>query len=48
VAGIIGIRAALDFSTGRAILTVVVGWIVYMLVMMALGFFGIGAVPLPG
>jgi hypothetical protein len=27
VAGIIAIRQALDFSTGRAILTAIIGWI---------------------
>lgn len=47
IAGIVGIRAALDFSTGRAILTVIIGWIVYMVVMALLGILGLGAVPLP-
>ncbi len=32
IAGVIAVRQALDFSTGRAIATVVVGWLVAMLV----------------
>lgn len=30
IAGVIGVRQALDFSTGRAIATCIVGWLVYM------------------
>ena len=33
VAGVIAVRQALDFSTGRAIATCVVGWILYMLIV---------------
>ena len=33
VAGVIAVRQALDFSTGRAIATCVVGWIAYMLIV---------------
>ncbi len=33
VAGVIAVRQALDFSTGRAIATCVVGWAVYMLIV---------------
>jgi len=47
VAGVIGIRAALDFSTGRAVITVVIGWLVYMALMLVLAFVGLGAMPLP-
>ena len=47
VAGIIGIRAALDFSTGRAIITVILGWLVYLALMIVLAIFGIGSAPLP-
>ena len=47
IAGIIGVRAALDFSTGRAVITVVIGWLVYMALMIVLGLLGIGTVPLP-
>jgi hypothetical protein len=31
IAGIIAIRQALDFSTGKAILTAVLGWLVIFL-----------------
>ena len=33
VAGIIAVRQALDFSTGRAIATCIVGWIIYALIL---------------
>jgi hypothetical protein len=33
VAGVIAVRQALDFSTGRAIATCIVGWIIYMLIV---------------
>jgi len=36
VAGIIGIRAALDFSTARAIVTVLIGWLVMFLLRLFL------------
>lgn len=32
VCGIVGVRQALDFSTGKAIATVVIGWLVYFVV----------------
>lgn len=41
IAGIIAIRQALDFSTGKAILTAVLGWVAMMVVMLVLG--GLGA-----
>jgi hypothetical protein len=34
VAGVIAVRQALDFTTGRAIATCVVGWVIYMVVMV--------------
>jgi hypothetical protein len=34
VAGIIAIRQALDFSTGRAVLTAVIGWLALVIPMM--------------
>ncbi len=37
VAGIIGVRQALDFSTGKAILTVIIGWIAMMIPVLILG-----------
>lgn len=43
VAGVIAVRQALDFSTGRAIGTVVVGWVAYAVILMLVGAIGIGA-----
>jgi hypothetical protein len=43
VAGVIAVRQALDFSTGRAIATCVVGWLIYMLVLFLVVGFVIGA-----
>ena len=41
-AGIVAIRQALDFSTGRAVLTVVLGWIVIILInVVTMGLLGI-------
>jgi hypothetical protein len=34
IAGVIAVRQALDFSTGRAIATCIVGWIIYVIVMV--------------
>jgi hypothetical protein len=36
VAGIIAIRQALDFSTGKAIATALLGWLAMVLVMAAI------------
>ncbi len=33
IAGVIAVRQALDFSTGRAIGTVIAGWLVYLLIV---------------
>ncbi|MBN1189060.1 MAG: YIP1 family protein [Dehalococcoidales bacterium] len=33
IAGVIAVRQALDFSTGRAIATCIVGWIIYILIV---------------
>lgn len=47
VAGIVAVRQALDFSTGKAVLTAVIGWIgliiVIFLVSLVLGLLGLGA-----
>ena len=44
IAGIIAIRQALDISTGKAILTAIVGWIVGIVLSMILGMIlGIGS-----
>jgi hypothetical protein len=37
IAGVIAVRQALDFSTGRAIATCIVGWIIYLIVTILLG-----------
>ncbi len=37
VAGIVAIRQALDFDTGRAILTAVIGWLALVIPMILLG-----------
>jgi hypothetical protein len=42
IAGVIAVRQALDFSTGRAIITCIVGWIVYMLIIFLISFFVLG------
>jgi hypothetical protein len=43
IAGVIAVRQALDFSTGRAIITCIVGWIVYMLIVFLISFFVLGS-----
>ncbi len=48
IAGVIAVRQALDFSTGRAVLTVAAGFIAYLLiigVMFTLVGIGAGGVP---
>jgi len=47
IAGIIGIRAALDFSTVRAVITVLIGWLVFLAVMVVLWLVGLGGLPMP-
>lgn len=37
VAGVIAIRQALDFTTGKAVLTAIIGWVVAIIPMMLLG-----------
>ena len=46
IAGVIAVRQALDFSTGRAIITCIVGWIVYMLIIFLISFFVLGSAAL--
>jgi hypothetical protein len=43
IAGVIAVRQALDFSTGRAIATCVVGWVIYTLIIFLVSGFIIGA-----
>ena len=38
IAGVIAVRQALDFSTGRAIATCIVGWLIYIGIMALVGF----------
>ncbi len=49
VAGVIAIRQALDFSTGKAIATAVLGWIAMMLLLIpllaAVGLGGVASAP---
>ncbi len=48
ICGIVALREALDVSTGRAILTAVLGWITMMVVsgvILAMGFAAAGASP---
>jgi hypothetical protein len=46
IAAIIAVRQALDFSTWRAILTALIGWLAYMFLVFALfGLIG-GGMPL--
>ncbi|HLL84424.1 MAG TPA: YIP1 family protein [Longimicrobium sp.] len=46
VAGIIAIRQALDVSTGKAVLTAIVGWLALLIPMMMLG--GVAAIMMGG
>ena len=44
IAGVIAIRQALDFSTGKAVATAIVGWLVVMIVSAIIGgIFGLGS-----
>ncbi len=42
IAGVIAVRQALDFSTWRAIGTVIVGWLIYILILFLIPGFVIG------
>lgn len=41
IAGVVAVRQALDFSTGKAVLTVVIGWVVMLIVGFLLGAVGL-------
>lgn len=45
VATIIAIRQALDFSTWRAVITALIGWIAYMVVLLLITGFAAGSSP---
>lgn len=42
VAGIIAVRQALDFDTGKAVITCIIGWIVVVILAVILSAIGIG------
>lgn len=43
VAGIVAVREALDFDTGKAVVTVVIGWVVVFFLSLIVGaIFGVG------
>jgi hypothetical protein len=47
VAGVIAVREALNFDTGKAIITVVIGWVVVLVIgMLVTGILGVGAIGL--
>lgn len=48
VAGVIAIRQALDFSTGKAVLTAFLGWLALVVVMTVVGIITGGAAMLGG
>lgn len=41
IAGTIAIREAMQFDTGRAIVTAVIGWIIYVIVAIVIGGIGV-------
>jgi hypothetical protein len=44
VTGVIAVREALDFDTTKAVLTVIIGWVIVLVISIAVGLvFGIGA-----
>jgi hypothetical protein len=50
VAAVIGLREALDFDTGKAVLTAVIGWVIILIInailsLVGLGGVGLGALP---
>ena len=47
VAGVIAVREALDFDTTKAVLTVIIGWVIVFAISLVVGLvFGVGAVGL--
>jgi hypothetical protein len=43
IAGVVAVRQALDFDTGKAILTTILGWLALVVITLVLGFLGFGA-----
>ncbi len=49
VASVIGIQEALDFDLGKAIITVIIGWVIILIISSIIGtIFGVGAIGLGG
>lgn len=46
VAGVVAVRQALDFDTGKAIITVVIGWLIVLAVTAVLSISGLGVLAL--
>lgn len=47
VTGVVAVRQALDFDTGKAVLTVIIGWVIVFIITLVVGaVLGIGAVGL--
>ncbi|MGH2351562.1 MAG: Yip1 family protein [Chloroflexota bacterium] len=44
VAGVVAVRQALDFDTGKAILTTIIGWLVLIAIPVILGLLGLGVI----
>ncbi len=42
VAGVIAIREALDFDTGKAIITVIIGWVIILIITIVISFVVLG------
>ncbi len=42
VAAVVAVRQALDFDTGKAVLTVIIGWVALLLVTVVLSLIGLG------
>src|SRR4051794_27665534 len=42
IAGVIAVRQALDFDTGKAIITVIIGWVIILVLSLILGLLGLG------
>lgn len=43
IAGVIGVRQALDISTGRALAVCIVGWLIYMVILFLVSLLLLGA-----
>ena len=46
IAGIVAIRQALDFSTGKAVITALLGWFAVMILSAIVGVAGVGGIAL--